>query len=258
MARQHHKTGEAWSIDGTTAAGASTGAVTGDASAVAPASSEPNVPPGVETYGAAALSWANPARITVALATHSISGQGATFSDPLPQNAIPLLHAAETAWAAVANVTFVNVDDNATDTASAADIRVGLGELAPMGFIGLTTYSWHANNHFNPGTTVMLSDVGASNITPLSNGNVQFTGYVATVFQDLLHEFGHALGLAHNPYNSAAIMNPTLTSANPYISAQDATALRALYCAPSLSAVANALADPSLTQLLPWPGAATV
>ena len=53
-------------------------------------------------------------------------------------------------------------------------------------------------------------------------------------------------------------MNPTLTGTNPYISSQDATALRALYGAPSGTAVANALSDPALTKLLPWPSAITV
>jgi len=215
-------------------------------------------PAGVETSGPAALTWANPTDITVAIANHTINGQGIGFSHPLPPNAISLLQEAERAWEAVANVHFVNVDDSGSTAASAAEIRVGLAQLSSMGFIGYTSYSWDGHNNFRNGTVVALNDVGAGNVTSLANGNARFNGDEATVFQDLLHELGHALGLAHNPYNPASIMNPTLGSSNPYINSQDATALRALYGAPSASAVSEALADPTLTALLPWPGAATV
>jgi hypothetical protein len=194
----------------------------------------------------------------VAVANHTISGQAIGFSDPLPPNAIGLLQEAERAWEAVANVHFVNVDDSGSNSVSAADIRVGLAHLSSMGFIGYTGYSWDGHNNFRNDTVVALNDVGAGNVTELANGNAKFNGDTATVFQDLLHELGHALGLAHNPYNSASIMNPTLGSSNPYINSQDATALRALYGAPSASAVADALSDQTLAALLPRPGAVTV
>ena len=76
-------------------------------------------------------------------------------------------------------------------------------------------------------------------------------GLQATVFQDLLHELGHAIGLDHNPYDPSAIMNPTLSSANPFITLQDTVMLRGLYGAPSASAVADAQADSVLNKLLP-------
>jgi predicted Zn-dependent protease len=203
----------------------------------------------LETYGTRPLSWANPTQITVAVATHTYSDQAVSFSSPLPPNAITLLHAAEHAWEAVANVHFVEVPDNATNNVSAADIRVGLGRLPSIGF---TAYSWDlTNNSFTSGTTVALDDVGASNVTPLSNGNVRYSGTQTTVFQNLLHELGHAIGLDHNPYDPSVIMNPTLSSANPFITWQDTVMLRALYGAPSASAVANAQADPVLSKLLP-------
>ncbi len=209
----------------------------------------------LETYGSRPLSWANPTQITIAVGTHTNSDQTLAFSNPLPPNAITLLYAAERAWEAVANIHFVNVGDYGTSNVSAADIRVGLGKLPSIGF---TAYSWDANNQFASGTMVALDDVGPGNVTALDNGNVNYTGTQGTVFQDLLHELGHALGLDHNHYSSASIMNPTMTSANPYINWQDATALRALYGAPSTSAVADAQADPVLIKLLPPGGTVAV
>ncbi len=203
----------------------------------------------LETSGTQPLSWTNPTQITVAVATHTDSDQTTAFSDPLPPNAITLLHAAEHAWEAVAKVHFVDVPDNGTNNVSAADIRVGLGQLSSIGF---TAYSWDtSNNKFMSGTTVMLDDVGARNVTPLSNGNVLYSGTQTAVFQDLLHELGHAIGLDHNPDDSSSIMNPTLSSANPFITLQDTVMLRALYGAPSASAVADAQADTVLNKLLP-------
>lgn len=216
--------------------------------AAAIASSSGSVTP-LETSGTRPLSWANPTQITVAVATHTNSDQATAFSNPLPPNAITLLHAAEHAWEAVANVHFVDVPDNGTSNVSAADIRVGLGNLSSIGF---TAYSWNqGSDNFTPGTTVMLDDVGASNVTPVGNGNVRYSGTQTTVFQDLLHELGHAIGLDHNPYDPNAIMYPTLSSANSFISFQDTVMLRALYGAPSASAVADAVTDSVLNKLLP-------
>ena len=203
----------------------------------------------LETDGARPLSWANPTQITVAVATHTDSDQAIAFSNPLPPHAITLLHAAEHAWEAVANVHFVEVTDNATSNVSAADIRVGLGQLPSIGFTGYSSDPRTSN--FISGTTVALDDVGASNVTPLANGNVRYSGTQSTVFQDLLHELGHAIGLDHNPSDTSAIMSPTLSSANPFITLQDTVMLRALYGAPSASAVADAQADSVLSQLLP-------
>lgn len=207
---------------------------------------DPTAAPYLETNGASPLSWANPTQITLAVGDHTIAGQSIAFSGPLPTNEGPLLFAAEHAWEAVANVNFVNLVDAGSTNVSAADIRIGLGHL-PMNFIGETTYTYDQTNHFQ-NATVLLSDDNQT--TPLSDGDGRFVGYQSTVFQVLLHEIGHALGLAHNP-DPTSIMNPTAGFSNPYITGQDAAALRSLYGAPSSSAVATALNDPVLLNLVP-------
>ena len=191
MSRLHFGLGDRWFFDGHSPA-------TPDASQTDGAGASAIPIAGVETSGGQALSWANPTQITVAVATHNNSDQGLAFSTPLPPNAITLLYAAEDAWEAVANVHFVNTGDYGTSNVSAADIRVGLSTLSSMGFIGYTSYSWDANDNFRSGTVVALDDVGPGNVAALGNGNSSYVGYQATVFQDLLHELGHALGLAHN------------------------------------------------------------
>ena len=201
-----------------------------------------NSGPFLETSrGGVPLSWANPSLITVAVGTHTIAGQDIPFTGPLPAPEGPLLTAAEHAWEAVANVHFVDTIDAGSTSVSAADIRLGLGHL-PMNFIGETTYTYDRFNHFQ-NATILLSD--SNRVTALGVDDN------ATVFQVLLHEIGHALGLDHNP-NPTSIMNPTTGGASFYINSQDAAALRSIYGPPSPSAVATALADPVLTHLVPF------
>jgi Matrixin len=197
------------------------------------------------------ITWGDPAHISVAVATHNLPGQGLPFSHTLPTVFISLLDAAEHAWEAVANVTFVNTADSGTTTLTGADIRVGLGLLSPMGFIGYTQYSYNGAAHFVPGTEVVIDDPQDRPVTALADGDFGYRGFQATVFQDLLHELGHGLGLAHDPNDPHAVMNPVLSASNPYIDRQDAGTLRAIYGAASPKAIALSAADPTLERLLP-------
>src|SRR2546429_5156641 len=99
----------------------------------------------VETINGTPVSWVGapgmPTTISVAIAN-----TGPPFSDPFPQEFVPLLNAAEHEWEAAANIDFVTVPDTAS-----ADIRVGVAALAKnigspsMAFIGRTSWSVNAS-----------------------------------------------------------------------------------------------------------------
>jgi hypothetical protein len=179
-----------------------------------------------------------PTVITLAVATVNYpSDQGfPPFSSPFPAAFVPLLQAAEEVYESVANIQFVNVPD-AANAAQAPDIRVGLADLtkdlgqpAASTFVtGYTRVVSTASDKLVPDTLVTIDDPSELGITQLVNGNFQYNGIGATVFQDMLHELGHSLGLAHNTTDVHAIMNPTLTASNPVPDAQDIAALQNLY-----------------------------
>ena len=144
----------------------------------------------------------------------------------------------------MANVHFDYVPDSPT-LHDAPDIRVGLADLnqnlhhSPMTFIGgtttnsgLTTTYWDSHNHYIPGTTVTVEDPTEHPVVALPNGDFQYVGTTATMFQDFIHEMGHALGLLHNNSDPTSIMNPLLSASNPLPDHADIVAIQSLYGAP--------------------------
>jgi len=233
--------------------------------AIAPSLSQP-IPNGpadpFETAGdGMPLRWTNPSNITIATLTYNYaSDQGvAPVDSPLTAQEQSLMRSAAEVWEALANVHFSFVTDMPAGLGE-PDIRVGIADLRQsmhpntMGFIGYTEYHWR-NDVFLPDTVVTVS---SQPTTQLADGDLQYTGFTSTMFQDFLHEIGHALGLGHNAPDRSAIMNPILSTANRVPDAQDVTAIRALYGAPS-SAPALSAADASvLHNLLGGTSLATV
>ena len=184
----------------------------------------------------------DPTQISVAIATRNFTsdqGIAAPFSNAFPTAFVPLLNAAEHEWESLANVKFTNIPDDATTRVSAADIRVGVSALSQgltpntMGFIGYTTNSWDANDQFLSDSVLTIDDPADRPVTALADGDFRYSGFQTTVFQDLLHELGHAIGLAHNPNDPNSIMNPVLSAANPLPDAADAAAVQSLYGVPT-------------------------
>lgn len=209
----------------------------------------------VETINGTPVSWVGapgmPTTISVAIAN-----AGPPFSDPFPQEFVPLLNAAEHEWETAANIDFVTVPDTA-----ATDIRVGVAALAKhigspsMGFIGQTSWSVDVRtNHFLPNTKVTIDDPADWGVTALPDGNFVYTGTQSTIFQDLLHEIGHAIGLDHNSADPTSIMNPVISASNPVPNAQDVAAVRSLYGASTGTVVMSQADINTLARLVP-PGA---
>jgi Ca2+-binding RTX toxin-like protein len=168
--------------------------------------------------------------ITYSFADANLGGQPAQFSSFIPTAAYQrVVENAAAAWSAVSGVQFQLAPDSAS-----VDIRVGFDTLNPgqTSQVGLTY--WHSSaQYFLPGTIVLIEDPSQDALIPLGGGDFQYAGYTAHLQQVVEHELGHALGLAHNPADPDAVMNPTAgpdNSAGPDQS--DIQAIQSLYGAP--------------------------
>ena len=151
---------------------------------------------------------------------------GSPFSEALGPAARNVVIAAFSRWHAAAGLTFVQVPDAG---ARPADIRIGYAALGSSNEIGLTVYH-AAHGAFLPGTTIELQDP-ASNRLVDDAGSITYAGTATTLFQVVLHEIGHALGLAHSS-DPLAVMYPTLGFANRTLDSTDTAGIRALYDPP--------------------------
>ena len=96
-----------------------------------------------------------------------------------------------------------------------------------MTFVGDTEYNWDANK-FLPDNLVNIEDPNETKTTQLMVIS-KYNGTTATMFQSMIHELGHTLGLDHNPNDPNSIMNPNLSSKNPFPDNNDVAALQSLY-----------------------------
>ncbi|WP_423391951.1 beta strand repeat-containing protein [Burkholderia sp. LMG 21824] len=127
-------------------------------------------------------------------------------------------------WAAASGLQFVEVS-----SPSQADISIGWGNLdtSQTGAIGLTTYN-SSKGVFSAGTQIQLESSAQDALTPGAHGELKYSGTDATFSQTVLHEIGHALGLAENA-DTTSIMNYDLTSSNQTLDQTDLNGIQALY-----------------------------
>ena len=175
------------------------------------------------------------------------------FDNLLSSQDLNLLVAAAHVWEFAANVHFNFLPDVPEGgTQQPADVRVGLADINKalnqpnMTFVGDTEYNWDANNKFLPDNLVNIEDPNETKTTQLSDGDQQYNGTTATMFQSMIHELGHTLGLDHNPNDPNSIMNPNLSSKNPFPDNNDVAALQSLYGAPTQSVTFASQADLTL------------
>lgn len=134
-------------------------------------------------------------------------------------------------WEAISGLHLVETADSA-----ATDIRVGVRDLLPSGAIGYTSWFSTGTGGFEPGVTVSFEDPTLVGVTASTGGDYTYNGYETGIFQTVLHEFGHALGLDHNYVDPNAIMAPTLGKINPTLDTSDVQAIQALYGPPANAA----------------------
>ena len=171
----------------------------------------------------------------VAQYNYAHDAQRMTFTNPFPSAFVPLAQDAFNEWASLANIKPVQVGDVAQFPPQEPDIRIGLSTLASPGspMVGTSFLQYAATDKFGPDNLVAVEDPNQMPVVALSNGDFQYEGYETTVFQSLLQQTGHALGLAANPDDPHSIMYPTLTSLNRLPDIEDVRAIQALYGPPA-------------------------
>jgi hypothetical protein len=138
----------------------------------------------------------------------------------------------------VTNIHFDWIDDTAPQFIGRnpiPDIRVGLSMLGASGhgnLVGLTDVKW-VNNIMAPDATVAIEDPAEHPVVALDDDDFGYKGTTTTIWQSMIHELGHALGLDHNPLDPTSIMNPVISRNNPLPDNQDIAAIQSLYGAPT-------------------------
>ena len=152
--------------------------------------------------------------------TWSLDGVGGTMS---AQEQDEVAQAFAT-WSAASGLKFEEISN-----ASTADISLGFANLdtSATGLVGLTSFE-ESGGVIAPGATIELENPTADALTPGAGGQLTYAGTDATFYQTVLHEIGHALGLADNA-DAGSIMNYDLTSSNRTLDSTDLNEIQELY-----------------------------
>ncbi|MBN3851311.1 matrixin family metalloprotease [Paraburkholderia sp. Ac-20342] len=151
------------------------------------------------------------------------------------------------AWAAASGLTFEEVSGS-----SKADIQIGFSDLdtATTAVAGYTTYRTGGGQILS--AAIQLEDPGQDSLVAGAGGQLTYSGTGATLEQVLMHEIGHALGLADDS-DQDSIMYYELTSNNPTLDSTDIAGIQSIYGsagspgAPGLSAAGSSSAGHAWT-----------
>jgi len=163
----------------------------------------------VASYAFEGPTWhAGPITWSFADTTYSSDQAKAPFSAPLSASAQAVMVQAIQKWAGISGLVFQQVADTPFNF-DAADIRIGFGTLGTptTRIIGQTNYSF--KQYLNPDVIVRLEDPSEDPLVSVNNSLVYGGPGGTTLYQVALHEFGHALGMAHSS-SPADVMFPSL------------------------------------------------
>jgi len=127
------------------------------------------------------------------------------------------------AWAAASGLDFEQVADSAN-----SDIRIGWADLGTpqTGLVGFTNFQ--VNNGVMQHAVIELENPNQNSLVASNNNNLIYSGTSTSLSQVLLHEIGHAIGLADNA-STSSIMSYALGSNNTTLSSSDINAVHNLY-----------------------------
>jgi hypothetical protein len=167
--------------------------------------------------------WKRASVITWSLATHPGTAVS-PFSGYMGSQYEGLLQQVFQTWAEASGLTFEEIADS-----SRSDIRVGWGDFntATTGIVGHTA-CMAQSGEFLPGGIIRFEDPSQD---PLAAGTVNaltYSGTNANLKQIMLHEIGHALGMADND-DPNSIMYYEATGSNNTLARNDVAAIQELY-----------------------------
>ncbi|MEB0024111.1 matrixin family metalloprotease, partial [Actimicrobium sp. CCI2.3] len=156
--------------------------------------------------------------------TWSVASQGGQFSGKMDQVEEAAAQQAFATWGKASGLTFEEVTGS-----SPADITVGLGEFDTTNtdIIGYTSFNSKAGV-MQAGAVVRIEDSSQYALVAGANGQLTYAGTQTAFEQALLHEIGHALGLADN-VAADSIECYSLGSSNQTLSQNDVAAIQSLY-----------------------------
>lgn len=122
-------------------------------------------------------------------------------------------------------------------TAGLCDLGGSSGEFSDLdtptsGVAGYTSY--HASAGQISSAMIQLEDPSQDAVIAGAAGALTYSGTDATLEQVLLHEIGHALGLADDS-DQDSVMYYELTSSNRMLDCTDVTGIRSLYGSSSMA-----------------------
>ena len=177
--------------------------------------------------------WGSPVLGTGATITWSLMATGVDASadgggtitalgDFLPSGYLTAVQSAFAAWAAVANLTFIQVaDDGAAVNAATTSGDIRLGGHAFDGASGTLAHGYYPPNN---GASI----AGDIHLDIAESWKLGFGGAGIDLFQVLTHELGHALGLDHSSVPNS-LMNPFYSEAFLGPQADDIAGMQYLY-----------------------------
>ena len=193
----------------------------------------PVVAPSSGAYAFEGPKWGSPT-ITWSFASSTYAEDAAMpFSSTIGAAYQSTVQQAVQHWAAVSGLNLVQQADSA-DPIKAANIRIGFADLnTPTSYtMGYTSYHYasvsNGSTIFSSDTIIRLEDPSKDPLYTGSGGSLTYQGFSTTLYQTVLHEFGHALGLDHST-DSNTVMYATLGPANTDLNASDVAGIQALY-----------------------------
>ena len=176
--------------------------------------------------------WSRGSAITWSIANRPGTPES-PFSGYMGSQYEPFVQQAFRTWAAASGLTFQKVADS-----DQADIRLGWGEFntSSTGVVG-HTLCLAQSGQFLPGAIIRLEDPSQDSLVAGEGDVLIYSGTNAIFYQVMLHEIGHALGLADND-DPTSVMHYEATGANNSLAINDVAGIRALYGSPTASMAA--------------------